>query len=127
MKWRRTHWPTDERQEDGCGAPQRSQGRTATQGGNGVAGRPRMREGAAARIYELILERNGASYFLICLPLRHHDAWFEFAIAAERPCAEYQEQATYDDENQRHQKSAQEMGQSIRFALEQSINKAHGK
>ena len=49
-------------------------------------------------------------------------------LLAERPCAKYQEQATYDDGNQSQTQSGQEMGQGIRYALEeQSINNSPGK
>jgi hypothetical protein len=53
---------------------------------------------------------------------------FSEVRAAERPCAKYQQMATYNDEYEGHGKAGQEMRQSIRFALEeQSIHNSHRK
>jgi len=58
----------------------------------------------------------------------HEETGVTVRIVRRMRVPAYQEQATYDDENQSHKKYEQEMGQSIRFALEeQSINNSHGK
>ena len=53
---------------------------------------------------------------------------FSEVRAAERPCAKHQQEATYHDEYEGHEKAGQEMRQSKRLALEeQSIHNSHGK